>query len=121
MIALVTKLKPKGEMAKNGNVNNRWHIKNFDLAVGDYVVVPSVRSGHLDFENGIGWIAYDVIVQVSRVNDLTFCFDFNGEVHYALKNDVKKTKSRPNKFGEIDKVKYGKDSLEYRLKVEYGV
>lgn len=108
------------ELAVRASVN-RWKINNFDLVVGNYVVVPSVRSNHLDPENGIGWTASEVIVNVTRVNDLTFCFEFNNELHYELKNDVKKTKSSPNMFGELDKVKYAKDGLDYRLKVEYGV
>ena len=100
---------------------NRWHIKNFDLAVGEHVIVPSVRSGIIDFENGIGWIAYDVIVKVTKVNDLTFCFDFNGETHYELKNDVKRTRQMPNIFNETDKIKYGVDDFNYRMSVEYGI
>jgi hypothetical protein len=114
-------------MAQNSKIEwthhtaNRWKINNFDLAVGDHVVVPSVRSNHLDYQNGIGWIAFEVIVTVSKINDLTFCYKFNNELHYELKNDVKKTKSNPNMFGEIDKVRYAKDGLAYRLKVEYSV
>jgi hypothetical protein len=100
---------------------NRWKIKNFDLTTEDYVIVPRVRSGHLDAEKGIGWTAVNVIVKVTRVNDLTFCFEFNGETHYELKNDVKKTDSRPNMFVEIAKLRYAKDSLDYKLKMEYGI
>lgn len=109
----------KGDV--NRSIVNRWHISNFDLKVGEYVIATSVRTQKiLDKEKGLGWWAYDVVVLVTKVMDLTFCFEFNGELHYELKDNVKRTKQRPNLFNEMDKIKYAKDDLDYRLSVEYG-
>lgn len=96
--------------------------KNFDLVVGDYVIAPYVRSqGILDIKKGLGWRAWDVIVRINKVMDLTVCFEFNGDIHYELKDNVKKTKRCPNLFNEQDKIQYSKDSFEYRMIIEYGL
>lgn len=102
---------------------NRFKIKNFDLKVGDSVIVKNVRSSKIDIQNGIGWYAQNVIVMVTEVHDITFCFDFNGEKHYALKDDVVITKQNTSNslFGEESKIRYSKHSFEYRMKIEYGL
>lgn len=101
-------------MASTDSNINRFYLKNFDLAVGDWVCVPVVRTQHtLDFEKGLGWVANNVIVQVKVINDLTFCFEFNGEYHYELKDEVKKTKQRPSLFAESEKIRYAKRSFSY--------
>lgn len=92
-----------------------------EMKVGDMVRVQCVRSNHLDPKKGIGWFASDVIVQVERVNDLTFCFIFGGELHYELQSECKPVERQTGSlFGEECKMIYMKDSLEYRLSVEYG-
>lgn len=101
-------------------IANTWHILNFDLAVGDYVIVPFVRSGILDVKSGLGWWACDAIVKVLQVMDLTFCFEFNNETHFCLKEEVKKTKNKPSLFNELDKVNYAKDDFQYRISIKYG-
>ncbi len=96
--------------------DNRWNIKNYDLKVGDWVEVEMVRSNLMDPENGIGWRAYNVTVQVIKVNDLTFIYEFNGEKHYELKNDVTKTNVKQTLFPETSKIIYEKDSMLYKYK-----
>lgn len=97
---------------------NRFNIRNFDLCVGDWIQVSDVRTqGTLDYQKGLGWVAYDVIVQITKVNDLTIGFNFNGEFHLALKDEVKKTKKRPSLFGEYETIKYAKNSIEYRMAI----
>ena len=120
-VELTTEALPFAKLAVSRSVVNRWRISNFDLEVGEYVVVPLVRTQKiLDRENGLGWWANDVIVKVTKVMDLTFCFELNGEIHYALKDNVKRTKQRPNLFNEQDKINYAKDDLNYRLRIKYG-
>lgn len=92
------------------------------LNVGDTVLVENVRSNHLDIEKGIGWFAKKVYVKISRINDLTICFEFNGETHYELKKDCVLFNNRKiEDITELRKIKLAKDSLDYRLSVEYGI
>lgn len=93
------------------------------MKVGDIVQVNYIRSNHCDKKKGIGWyVSGKINVIVDRVNDLTFCFWFNGEFHYELQDECRPSVIKtyiPEK--ELAKVKYSKDSFEYRLKVEYDI
>lgn len=104
------------ELPMSKNIDNRFNIKNHDLKPGDMVMVDFVRSNHLDAEKGIGWYAYNVVVTVDRITDLTFFFQFMSEWHWALKNDVKRVKNKnPTLFSEDHKVNYAKDELSFRI------
>ena len=101
--------------------NNRWKIRNYDLQVGQFVRVDFVRSNILDTDNGIGWFAHDVVVVVSKVMDLTFCFEFNGQLHYGLKNDVHVVNKAPKDNIELNKILYASNDFYYRMKMQYGI
>lgn len=61
------------------------------MEIGTKVTVPFVRSNYLDRDNGLGWTARNVSVEVKRINDLTFCFDYNNEYHFGLISEAKPT------------------------------
>jgi hypothetical protein len=91
-----------------------------EIKIGNFVRAVIVRSNHLDPKKGIGWIASDVVVQVERVYDFTFCFIFGGELHYELQSECKPVKMQTGSlFSEETKICYMKDSIEYRLSLEY--
>lgn len=89
-----------------------FNLRNFDLKVLDWIVIDMVRTqGTIDSEAGLGWVAHDVCVQITQVNDITVCFEFNKERHFALKDDVKPTNRRPSLFQELDKIIYIKKAI----------
>lgn len=88
------------------------------MKVGDFVKVDFVRSNHLDPEKGIGWFAHDVIVQVTKIYDPTFCFQFNGQLCFALQENAKKVKNNTPDLFEAQKITYTKERYDFlqRLK-----
>ena len=94
-------------------------MEKSDIKIGINVLVPHVRSNHLDLQKGIGWYARNVIVEVSKINDLTFCFEFNAETHFELINEVKVFSSNQTElFKQNSKITYAKDSYEYKYSTD---
>jgi len=95
-------------------------ITKAKFKVGDTVLMPFVRSHHLDPQKGIGWYVNNVKVKVDRINESTFCFWFNNEYHFYGIEEAKIIKDNSiSLFSEEEKIIYTKDTFAYRYSIFY--